>query len=194
MEERKSSGIFACVWGQVKFRWQRMNPKSSLTRSNPLRLLSLAAVGGAGLALALSVTVRGAAPAAVAPAAPAAPTAPAAPAAPAAKPATPAKAVTFAEVKPLLEKYCYACHGAAAVTPPQSKGGLSLDTAEHAAAGGRSKKPAIVAGKADASEAIRRIKLAQGEKDIMPQKGKPAPTPEEIQKLVDWVNSGASWK
>jgi uncharacterized membrane protein len=175
-----------------------MNSKSSPSRSNPLRLLSLTAAGVVGLALAVTANVRGAATPAT-PAAPAA-AAPAAPAkAAAAAPATPAKAVAFAEIKPLLEKYCYACHGgtlAPAGTAANSiaKAGLALDSAENAAKGGRSKKPGIVAGKAAESEVIHRITLEATHKDIMPQKGKPAPNAAEIQKFVDWVNGGASWK
>ena len=119
--------------------------------------------------------------------------------APAAKSAAPAKPVTFAEVRPLLDKYCYTCHGgplAPSNTPTTSrtKGGLTLDTPENALKGGRSKKPGITPGKPDESEVIRRIKLSPTDKDIMPQKGKPVPTADEIKKLVDWVSSGASWQ
>ncbi|MEI6862430.1 MAG: c-type cytochrome domain-containing protein [Verrucomicrobiota bacterium] len=162
------------------------------SRSNPHLLLSAAAAGFAGLALAVTTSVRGA-------------DAPAAPAAPAAKPAAtapaaPAKAVPFAEIKPLLEKYCYSCHGgtlapAGTAANATARGGLSLDTMENALKGGRKKAgTAIVPGKAAESELIRRITLDPTDKDIMPQKNKPAPTAAEIKKITDWVNGGASWK
>ncbi len=158
------------------------------------RLLSVAAAGFAGFALIVTASVRGAAT----PATPAAPAAAAAAAAPAAAPAAPAKAVAFADVKPLFEKYCYACHGgdlAPAGTAPNSvgKGGLKLDTLANVIKGGRNSatKPGIVAGKPEASEIIHRITLAPDHKDIMPQKGKPAPTAAEVQQIVDWVKAGA---
>jgi cytochrome c5 len=169
-----------------------MIPSSSPSRKHPHRILSLAMAGVAGLALA-ATGLRGAAPDA-APAAPA--PAPAVKPA-AAAPAAPAgKSPVFADVQPILAKYCYACHGgtlAPAGTAANSTGksGLTLDTLENTLKGGRSKKPGIVAGKSAEGEILRRMQLDAAVKDVMPPKGKPVPTADEIKKLVDWVNAGA---
>ena len=99
------------------------------------------------------------------------------------------------QVQPLLTKYCYVCHGGP-LTPapasPATKSALSLDTLDNATKGGRSKKAGIVPGKAADSEIIRRISLDAADKQIMPPKGKPAPTAAEIKLITDWVNAGAA--
>jgi cytochrome c5 len=96
--------------------------------------------------------------------------------------------ITFADIRPLFEKYCFACHGAEA---NRNKGGLSLATLASAMAGGRSRLPGIAPGNAAGSEIIHRISLAPGDRAIMPQRGRAAPTNEEIQMITDWVNAGA---
>ena len=183
-----------------------MIPSSSMRT----RALSVAVAGVAGLALAVA-GLRAAAPAATptapapapapAPAVPAAPAAPAKPAAPAAPAA--GKPVPFAEVQPILKKYCYNCHGGTLAPEGtadngKTRGQLALDTEANSTKGGRSGKPAFAAGKPDDSQAIVRVKRGAGERGKMPAgaQGQPAPTmtPDEIQKLVDWVNGGAQFK
>jgi mono/diheme cytochrome c family protein len=115
-------------------------------------------------------------------------------------PAADAKKLTFtADIKPLLTKYCYSCHGGDDYATSQgkaagsmSKSKLTLDTYENALKGGRSGKAGIVAGKPADSEIIRRISLPADDKQIMPQKGKPAPTAAEIKLITDWVAAGAA--
>lgn len=176
-----------------------MTPSSSYARK---RALSFAAVGVAGLAFAVA-GLRAAAPAAAsaAPATPAAPAAPATPAAPAAPAA--GKPVPFAEVQPILKKYCYNCHGGTlapegTADSAKARGQLAIDTQANATKGGRSGKPAFAAGKPDDSEALVRINRGAGARGKMPAgaQGQPAPTmaPEEIQKLTDWVKGGAQFK
>jgi len=164
-----------------------MNPNASLLRSYPHRLLLFTVAGLGSLALGLTATVRGAdgtAPAAM-------------PAITPANPATDAKAPTFADIRPVFEKYCYACHGGTlapegTAANSKAKSGLTLDTLANVLKGGRSKKPGIVPGKSAEGEIMIRIQLAPTEKNVMPPKGKTAPTADDIKKLVDWVNAGAN--
>jgi uncharacterized membrane protein len=110
--------------------------------------------------------------------------------------------VPFAEVQPILKKYCYDCHGGTlapegTADSAKARGGYALDTAENAAKTGRGRgsKPGIVAGKADESEVVLRIQRGAGARGKMPGGQMPkVMAPEEIQKLVDWVNGGAQFK
>jgi hypothetical protein len=167
-----------------------MNSNKLLARSNLLRIFAFAS--GLGVALTGLCTSASAQPAP-------APSAPApAPAAslPPEKPWT-GKPIPYAEVQPILKKYCYDCHGGA--TPQAKKGGLAIDTLENAIKGGRaSKKPTFSPGHVNASEGLRLINLPATDRNHMPQpatKGGPpvSLTADEIQKLTDWVASGASF-
>ena len=167
---------------------------SRLVQSQPLSSFpKVSLLGGAALFVAV---LRGADAPVAAPAAavPPAPAAPAVPAPPPEKPYT-GKPIAFAEVQPILKKYCYDCHGG--TTTQSTRSGLSLSTAASALKGGRSGKPAITPGHVNASEAIRLIAVPSGGRGHMPQAPRGQPpvslTPEEIQKLSDWVASGASF-
>ena len=133
-------------------------------------------VGAAGIVAVLAATLQGADT-------------------PAAKPAAAGKTVAYADVQPLLKKYCYDCHGGGKA----AKGQFTLDTQANAFKGGKSKKPGIVAGDATKGELMRRISLAQTEKDVMPPKAKAPkvtvpPTADEIKTITDWINAGAKWE
>lgn len=94
--------------------------------------------------------------------------------------------VDFArEVRPILEKACYACHGA-----EKQKGGLRLDVRTPALRGGES-GAAIVPGKAGGSLLI---KLVSGEDPdrVMPAKGEPL-TAAQVGVLRAWIDGGAVW-
>jgi hypothetical protein len=92
--------------------------------------------------------------------------------------------IDFAKsIQPILEKRCVECH-----SEKKTKGDLRLDTKAELA---KSEK-AIVAGKADESEIIKRISLPAGHDDIMPPKGDPL-TKEQIELLKKWINEGASF-
>ena len=90
------------------------------------------------------------------------------------------------EVEPILVKRCSECHG-----PDQQKGGLRLDSRAEALKGGKSGKAAIVPGKADESEFIRRV-VTTDKDDVMPAKGDRL-TAEQIATLRAWINEGATW-
>lgn len=95
---------------------------------------------------------------------------------------TTSHAVDFAkEVYPVLQRACFECHG-----HEVQKGKLRLDT--NAAL----QHKAIVAGKPEQSDLIRRVSLPKGDKEAMPKRGdhlKPA----EIENLKVWIADGAKW-
>jgi hypothetical protein len=86
-------------------------------------------------------------------------------------------------IQPILEKSCIECHG-----EKKQKGDLRLDSKAELA---KSEK-AVIAGKADESELIKRVSLPPGHDDIMPAKGDPL-TKEQIELLKKWINEGANW-
>ncbi|GAA4469621.1 hypothetical protein GCM10023189_56910 [Nibrella saemangeumensis] len=91
-----------------------------------------------------------------------------------------------ADVKPILNKKCMACHGGV-----KKAGGFSLLFREEALGKTKSGKPAILPGDAEHSEIIRRITHKDPDQR-MPKKGDPL-TDEEIRILTDWVEQGAEW-
>ena len=58
------------------------------------------------------------------------------------------------DIQPILSEYCYQCHGP---STSSRKGGLRLDVQEGALGAGKSGKMALVPGKAEQSEVIRRL-------------------------------------
>jgi hypothetical protein len=87
------------------------------------------------------------------------------------------------EVRPLLVKRCFECHGGS-----EAEGGLSLASAEGWKHGGDS-GPAIVPGKPDESYVIEAINYASSEMPPADRGGKlPA---DEIAVLTKWVEMGA---
>src|SRR5258708_31324712 len=87
------------------------------------------------------------------------------------------------DIKPILSRRCYACHGAF-----KQKNDLRLDTAALAIQGG-SNGAAIVPGKSDESLLIDAVTGADGVKK-MPPEGEPL-TVEQIAKLRAWIDQGA---
>ena len=97
-----------------------------------------------------------------------------------------AQAVDFQrDVQPILSKHCYSCHGA-----EKQKGGLRLDLKAMALTGGDA-GPALVAGKSNESEMIKRVR-GDDPDDIMPPKGAPL-SKEQIAILSKWIDGGAAW-
>jgi hypothetical protein len=95
------------------------------------------------------------------------------------------------DIRPILSENCFACHG------PDSaarKAKLRLDRFEDAVAARAESTPAIVPGKPDESEAVRRI-FAKDEDDVMPP-------PASHKKLTDaqkdllkqWIAGGAAYQ
>ena len=96
------------------------------------------------------------------------------------------------EVRPILSRYCFKCHGP---DEGQRQSGLRLDVRESAIKSADSGKPAIVPGKSDASELIRRIHLADGSDEKMPPAStKFELTAEQRDILKRWIASGAEYR
>ena len=90
------------------------------------------------------------------------------------------------QVKPIFNKKCIACHGGV-----KQKAGFSLLFREEALGNTESGKPAIIPGKPNESELIRRISINDPE-ERMPYKHEPL-SKEEIEILTTWIKQGAEW-
>src|SRR5438552_15989315 len=73
------------------------------------------------------------------------------------------------DVRPILSDACFGCHG-----PGKQKAGLRLDRAGPATKPNKRGDAALVPGKPDASEAVRRI-LSADEAEVMPPADSPKP-------------------
>ena len=98
-----------------------------------------------------------------------------------------AAAVDFpTQIRPLLEKHCYACHG-----PKAAMHGLRLDQRASAFKGGESGVPAVVPGKSSQSLLYRYVAgLDKGVK--MPPSG-PGLATADVKLLESWIDEGATW-
>jgi mono/diheme cytochrome c family protein len=95
--------------------------------------------------------------------------------------------VDFArDIWPIFQRSCAECHG-----PTKQKGKLRLDSREAVLTGGAS-GPAVVPGKPDVSELVRRVTLPNGAEDRMPARGEPLST-SAIDRLRAWIEQGAPW-
>jgi hypothetical protein len=90
------------------------------------------------------------------------------------------------EVRPLLEKHCFSCHG-----PEKQKSGYRLDVREIALTGGETHAPNIVPGKPGNSPLLRFVSGEDAEMR-MPPKGDLL-SGEERRVLEAWVAAGAVW-
>jgi hypothetical protein len=89
------------------------------------------------------------------------------------------------EIRPILSKNCFACHG-----PDEGhrEADLRLDVSDAAVEFG-----AIVPGDPDASELVRRITSEDAEERMPPVESGRQLTPEEIEKIKQWVAAGAEY-
>jgi uncharacterized membrane protein len=93
------------------------------------------------------------------------------------------------EILPVLDSACIECHG-----PDKAKGRLRLDSRAAAFAGGRSGRPAIVPGKPEESELLRRVRLPREDDEAMPLGDDPGLSVAEIASLEKWIAAGAEWR
>jgi hypothetical protein len=89
------------------------------------------------------------------------------------------------DVRPILQKHCYSCHG-----EKKQKSGLRLDIKSLAFKGGDKHAPDIIAGKAKESPLIHFI-TTEDEDELMPPKGRLSSA--EITTLTTWIHEGAVW-
>lgn len=90
------------------------------------------------------------------------------------------------EIAPLFKQHCQKCHGT-----EKQQGGLRFDTSAGAIREGDSGEKAIVPGKAEASELIRRV-TSEDESEWMPPEGDRL-SRGEIELLRRWIDQEARW-
>ncbi len=95
------------------------------------------------------------------------------------------------EVRPILSRQCFACHGP---DEHSRKANLRLDLRESALAPAKSGKRALVPGKPDQSELIRRITSTDHNKLMPPPETKKQLTAAEVDTLRRWVAAGADYQ
>jgi hypothetical protein len=106
-------------------------------------------------------------------------------------PSRAADPVSFqSQVRPLLAKHCFTCHG-----PDEAarEAGLRLDTRDGAVEDRGGYQP-VVPGDAEASELVARITTADTDLRMPPVDAGSGLSPGEIEVLVQWVNQGAEYE
>lgn len=99
----------------------------------------------------------------------------------------PALAADFeADIRPLLEGQCLACHSEA-----NKLGGLSIETSASALQGGAG-GPSVVPGAPDRSPLLARMELPGGTPGAMPPAG-PRASERELSAVREWILDGARW-
>lgn len=96
--------------------------------------------------------------------------------------ATPGGDAFQSGIRPLLEKHCYACHGA-----EKQEGDLRLDTLQGLSVGGKS-GAVLVPGKADESLLITAVRRTDPSLEMPPEEKL---SEEEVRLLSDWIQQGA---
>jgi len=93
------------------------------------------------------------------------------------------------DIRPILSKNCFACHG-----PDEGHraAGLRLDLREAAVRMHGARPAAVLVGKPDKSPLLQRIKDA-GSRRMPPPSAGPALTPEQVAKLRRWIEQGAEY-
>ncbi len=95
------------------------------------------------------------------------------------------------DVRPILGAKCLKCHGP---DEAERQGGMRFDLRESAIGKGDSDQFAIVPGKPDESELIRRITSTDPSEVMPPPDEKKPLTPEQIATLKQWIEQGAEYE
>src|ERR1043165_1724056 len=104
----------------------------------------------------------------------------------------PRDAVDFnRDIRPILSKNCYACHGPDA---NKRKAGLRLDIRTNAISELKSGNIAIVPGKPVESKLVERITNKDDDERMPPIKTGKHLTPAQIETLTRWIAEGAEYK
>ena len=90
------------------------------------------------------------------------------------------------DIRPIFNARCMKCHG-----PEKSQGGLRLDRKQLAFGTTDSGSPALVPGKTDESELLRRV-TSEDDGERMPPEGDPL-TSTQVTALRSWITAGAAW-
>lgn len=93
------------------------------------------------------------------------------------------------QIRPILSEACFQCHGP---DPESRKAKLRLDTQEDAFAD-RDGRAAIVPGKPDESELLRRISSHDPDEMMPPPKAGEALSESEVALIREWIAQGAEW-
>jgi hypothetical protein len=103
-----------------------------------------------------------------------------------------AKDISFSrDIRPILSDMCLKCHGP---DDKGRKGGLQLDDRAHALKGGKSGEPAIVEGKPEISEIIKRMHSTDPDEMMPPPSMKKSLTPQQIALFEQWIAEGAKYE
>jgi len=94
------------------------------------------------------------------------------------------------DIQPILSENCFSCHGTDSAS---RKAGLRLDHFETATNTLADGAVAIVPGRPDQSEMIRRI-LATDDDQMPPEKINKVLTPEQKERLHQWIATGAQYE
>jgi hypothetical protein len=95
------------------------------------------------------------------------------------------------DVRPLLARYCFKCHGP---DPAARKSGMRLDRREDAVAAARSGRHPIVPGRTEESELLRRIRSPDEAERMPPLSTKTVLGEEEKRTLERWIAAGAVYE
>lgn len=95
------------------------------------------------------------------------------------------------DIRPILSDICFKCHG-----PDETarKGKLRLDAREHAVKAGRSGALAVIPGKPEASELVKRITSTDADEVMPPPDTGKKLTAKQIEMLRRWVAGGATYQ
>ncbi|HEX8915393.1 MAG TPA: DUF1553 domain-containing protein [Humisphaera sp.] len=89
------------------------------------------------------------------------------------------------DVRPILSENCYFCHGQ---DPAHRKGDLRLDVRDDAV-----KAKAIVPGKPEASEVLKRLASHDADEVMPPPKSNRKVTPAQVETIRKWIGQGAAY-
>lgn len=95
------------------------------------------------------------------------------------------------DVRPLLSDNCFACHGP---DTQKIKGGLRLDQRDAALKPAKSGKLALVPGKPDESELVKRIFTGDADDLMPPAESNKSLTPAQKDLLKRWIADGAEYQ
>jgi len=106
--------------------------------------------------------------------------------------ATGAELIQFnRDVRPILSNHCFTCHGPDSAT---REAGLRLDQRDNAIAESDSGERAIVPGKLNLSELIRRVTSKDDDVRMPPVDGHEPLNKEQIETLKEWIKQGAEYQ